>query len=146
MVCAAAVAVLSAMARPYRPPRACSLLAPTEITRLLSASMGPGVTLESTKASMCKWVQQGVEASQAVSVVISTAPAAAYESEERRMPPERVAGIGDNAYLTGRWLSYTMLSVRKGRVAMTVMVRGLKSVAALQSAEKTIGRAAVAKL
>jgi hypothetical protein len=62
------------------------------------------------------------------------------------MHPTAVSGIGDEAYLTGKSASYTALSVKKGQNALDVTVRGLKDVAAIQNAEKEIGKAAAAKL
>ena len=139
-------AILSTQVALAAPPNACSLLKPAEIGAIVAVPMGDGVALNSATTSNCTWLQQGVDAAKAVTVIVSTKPVGAYEMGKNVMHPTAVSGIGDEAYLTGKSASYTALSVKKGQNALDVTVRGLKDVAAIQNAEKEIGKAAAAKL
>ena len=143
---AASGAILSSQIALAAPPNACSLLSPAEIASIVAVPMGDGVALSSATTSNCTWLQQGVDASKAVTVIVSTKAVAAYEMGKNVMHPTAVSGIGDEAYLTGKSASYTALSVKKGQNALDVMVRGLKDVAAIQNAERALGKAAAAKL
>lgn len=127
-------------------PAACGLLTSAEIGSTLSVSIGAGVPLRSSTTSSCKWEQQGVDAFRAVTVIISTKSAQAFEVGKSVMQPVPVSGIGDDAYLTGKSISYTVLSIKKGQTALTITVRGLKDLASVQSAERALGKVAVAKL
>ena len=146
LVTVAASAILSSQNALAAPPNACSLLSPAEITSIVAVPMGDGVALNSATTSNCKWLQQGVDAFKAVTVIVSTKAAGAYEMGKNAMHPTAVSGIGDEAYLTGNSASYTALSVKKGQNARDVTVRGLKDVAAIQNAERALGKAAAAKL
>ena len=143
---AAISAILSSQNALAAPPNACSLLSPAEIASIVAVPMGDGVALNSARSSNCTWLQQGVDAAKAVTVIVSTKPVGAYEMGKNAMHPTAVSGIGDEAYLTGNSASYTALSVKKGQNARDVTVRGLKDVAAIQNAEKALGKAAAAKL
>jgi hypothetical protein len=128
------------------PPDACALLSPAEIGGIVGTPMGTGVALNSSTTSSCKWLQQGVDEFRAVTVIISTKSAQAFEMGKSAIQPTAVSGIGDEAYMTGKSQSYTVLSARKGQNALTVTVRGLKDIAATQTAEKALGKAAIARL
>lgn len=143
VVAAIAFAVTTQLA--LSAPAACGLITSAEIGSVLSVSIGAGVPLNSSTTSSCKWVQQGVDAFKAVTVIMSTKGAQAFEAGKTVMQPVEVSGIGDDAYLTGKSIGYMVLSIKKGQTALTVTVRGLKDVASVQSAEKALGRVAAAR-
>lgn len=128
------------------PPDACALLTPAAISAIVSVPMGEGTALNSALSSNCKWLQHGVDAFKAVTVIVSTKSVQAYEAGKSFGQPAPISGVGDDAYLSGKSLSYMVLSVKRGQNALTVTVRGLKDVAAIQNAEQALGKAAVAKL
>ena len=128
------------------PPNACYLLTPAEISSVVSVPVGAGVALNSPTTSSCKWLQEGVDSFKAVTVVVSTKDPQAYEAGKGVMHPEAVSGIGDEGYMTGRSLSYIVLSVKKGQNAFTITIHGLKDLATTQNAEKALGKTAATRI
>jgi hypothetical protein len=108
--------------------------------------MGAGAALNSPTTSSCKWLQEGVDSFKAVTVVVSTKDPQAYEAGKGVMHPEPVPGIGDDAYMTGKSLSYMALSVKNGQNAFTITIHGLKDLASTQNAEKALGKTAAARI
>jgi hypothetical protein len=128
------------------PPDACKLVTSAEVGAAVGTTMGPGKAMNGPTSSNCQWLQQGVDAARAVTVIVGTTPASAFEMGKAAMKPTPVAGLGDEAYLTGNSISYTALSVKRGGAAFSVMVRGMKDVAAAQAAEKAVAKVAVGRL
>jgi hypothetical protein len=145
---ALSVAALAVTAQPARsaPPDACTLLTPADFTSIGAGAMTTAGALKSATTSSCRWEQQGVDASKAVSVIVSTKTTQAYEAGKGVRNPTPVGGVGDDAYLTGKSVGYMVLSLRKGQNAATVMVHGLKDVTATEDAEKALGKAAAGRL
>ena len=127
-------------------PNACDLLTPQEISSVVSAPIEAGVVLNSTATSSCKWQQSGAAAFKAITIVVSTKDAQAYEAGKGVRQPEAVSGIGDDAYMTGKSLSYEVLSVKKGQSAFTITIHGLKDFAATKSAEEALAKVAAGRM
>src|ERR1700759_5465513 len=125
---------------------ACDLLTPQEISAIVAAPMAAGVALNSAATSSCRWQQSGVDAFKAIIIVVSTKDVQAYEAGKGVRQPEAVSGIGDDAYLTGKSLSYAVLSVKKGQSAFTITIRGLKDFAATKNAEEARAKVAAGRL
>ncbi|HEX5261898.1 MAG TPA: hypothetical protein VFW13_00110 [Phenylobacterium sp.] len=127
-------------------PDACKLLSPAEVGAAVGVAVAQGSALNSQVASSCSWKQSGVDPFKAVTVIVSVKPAQSYELGKRALKATPVAGLGDEAYMTGGSASYTALSVKKGQNAFDVTVRGPKDVAAIQAAEKALAKSAAARL
>ena len=125
---------------------ACDLLTPQEICSIVAAPVSAGVALNSAATSSCKWQQSGVDPFKAITVVVSTKDAPAYEAGKGVRQPETVSGIGDDAYLTGKSLSYVVLSVKRGQSAFTLTIHGLKDFAATKNAEQALAKVAAGRM
>jgi len=123
-------------------PGACKLLTPAEVGSVVGATMAVGPSVNGPTSSSCEWKQQG----GGVTVIVTAKSLDAFQKGKTILSPAPVSGIGDEAYQTGNSLSYTALSARRGQNAITVSVRGLKDVSAVQAAEKAIGKIAVTRL
>ncbi len=121
-------------------PGACTLLNPAEVGSVVGATMAVGPSVNGPTSSSCEWK------GGAVTVIVTAKSFEAFQKGKTILSPTPVSGIGDEAYQTGNSLSYTALSARKGQNAITVSVRGLKDVAAVQAAEKAIGKMAITRL
>lgn len=146
MLVAAALALAGHPAFATPPPDACKLLTPEEVGAAVGAAMAPGTALNGPTSSNCKWLQQGVDGLKAITVIVSTKSASGFETGKTALPPTPVQGIGDEAYFSGKSLSYMVLSAKKGDKALTVTVRGLKDLPAVQTAEKVVGKIAAGRL
>src|SRR5689334_4927147 len=149
-VCGAALAAaglwLWAGAAAAAPPLACKLLSPAELGGLVGASVAQGPSVNGPTSSTCEWKQTGGKPGSEVQVIVSTKSADMFEKGRRIGAVAPVAGVGDEAYQTTYGPHFTVLSARKAGNAVTVTVRGLKDVAAIQAAEKAVTKTVVARL
>lgn len=125
------------------PTDACALLTPAQIGTVLGTTMGPGVPVTPTNRTSCKWLESGVAAMKAKTVIISIKSVQSYDAGKSitggtfQMTP--VGGIGDEAYMTSGTISYgATLSVKKNGAAFTVTVRGYPDVATIEDKDKTL--------
>ena len=126
---------------------ACAILTQAQIQSVLGVAVDPGQPVSPTIRTSCKWLESGVDAFKAKTVILSIKPVQAYETAKSfnngKFTMTPVAGIGDDAYLTSGTLSYgAVISVRKGGGAFTITVRGYPDVATIAEKDKALAKIA----
>jgi hypothetical protein len=108
------------------PNDACALLAASQVSSALGASVGPGQPTIPNNATTCTWSEQGVPAGTERNVTVSLMTAKSFENGKTPLTgitKTPVSGIGDDAYFIETRAMTAGLSVRKGDACFQVRAR-----------------------
>jgi hypothetical protein len=127
------------------PTDACALLTSSQIQSVLGVPVSAGQPITPTIRTSCKWLEAGVDAFQAKTVIVSIKSEQAFAAGKAllsgRITTTPVSGIGDEAYMTSGTISYgATLSVRKNGGAFSVTVRGYPDVATIQAKDTALAK------
>jgi hypothetical protein len=127
------------------PTDACAVLTLSQIQSVLGVPVSAGQPITPTIRTSCKWLEAGVDAFQAKTVIVSIKSEQAFAAgkvlRSSRLTTAPLGGIGDEAYMTSGTISYgATLSVRKNGGAFSVTVRGYPDVATIQAKDIAIAK------
>ena len=121
------LALVSFDTRAWAQSDACTLLTPAEVSQHLGVTVRPGVHIPELAKITCGWSVSNPPKIDEPKVVVSVKTVESFNTGKTPVPNIQktpVTGVGDEAYSATVPPFGTTLSVRKGKTAFSVSVRG----------------------